>query len=82
MGIFSKTATEATVVKSTFAEQMAAIKSAFKTAHENASNLHSQMQEEIKSKEAEIASLQSDIETINITKKEAEEFMKNISRLI
>lgn len=82
MGIFGTKVTTETVVKPTFAEQMAAIKSAFKTAHENASNLHSQMEEEIKSKEAQIATLQSDIETINVTKKEAETFMENISKLI
>ena len=63
MGIFSTKVTTESVAKPTFAEQMAAIKSAFKTAHENASNLHSQMKEEIKSKEAQIATLQSDIET-------------------
>lgn len=76
MGIFGKV-TE-TVAKPTFAEQMAAIKSAFKTAHENANNLHSMMEEEIKSKESQIASLKSDIETINVTKKEAETFWKII----
>ena len=41
-----------------------------------------QMEEEIKNKESRIASLQSDIETINVTKKEAETFMENISKLI
>lgn len=71
-----------TVNKGTFAEQMTAIKSAFKTAYENANNLHSQMEEEIKNKESQIASLQSDIDTINVTKKEAEVFMENISKLI
>lgn len=39
MRIFSKTA------KRSFAEQMAATKSAFSTAHENTSNLHSEMEE-------------------------------------
>lgn len=71
-----------TKVAPSFAEQMSSIKAAFKTAHENASNLHSAMEEEIKSKESQIASLQSDIETINVTKKEAETFMENISKLI
>lgn len=71
-----------TKVAPSFAEQMSSIKAAFKTAHENASNLHSVMEEEIKSKESQIASLQSDIETINVTKKEAETFMENISKLI
>lgn len=82
MGIFRTKVTTETVAKPTFAEQMAAIKSAFKIAHENANNLHSIMEEEIKSKESQIASLQSDIETINVTKKEAETFMENISKLI
>lgn len=50
--IFSKSK-----VAPTFAEQMQSIKAAFKTAHENANNLHSQMEEEIKSKEAQIATL-------------------------
>ncbi len=68
--------------KTTFSKRMANIKSAFQIAHENASKLHSQMEEEIKSKESKIASLYSDIETINVTKREAEEFMKNISKLI
>lgn len=71
-----------TIATLPFSERMASIKSMFKTAHENASNLHSQMEEEIKSKESKIASLQSDIETINVTKREAEEFMENISKLI
>lgn len=70
------------VAAPSFSERMASIKSMFKTAHESASNLHSQMEEEIKSKEAQIATLQSDIETINVTKKEAETFMENISKLI
>lgn len=82
MGIFGTKVTAETATKSTFAEQMAAIKLAFTIAHEDASNLHSMMEEEIKSKEAQIATLQSDIETINVTKKEAEEFMENISKLI
>lgn len=83
MGIFSNENSSRNSSKGlTFAEKMANIKEAFKTAHENASNLHSQMEEEIKSKEAQIATLQSDIETINVTKKEAETFMENISKLI
>ena len=61
---------------------MSSIKAAFKTAHDNANNLHSMMEEEIKNKESQIASLQNDIETINVTKREAETFMENISKLI
>lgn len=65
-----------------FSERMASIKSMFKAAHENASNLHAEMEQEIKNKEAQIASLQSEIETISTTKKDAETFMDNISKLI
>lgn len=82
MKIFSKTITEVTASKLSFAEQMKAIKSAFQIAHDSACNLHLQMTDEIKSKESQIATLQSDIKAINVTKKEAEEFMENISKLI
>lgn len=70
------------VVTAYFSDRMANIKSMFKIAHENASNLHAEMEEEIKNKSAQIASLQSDIQTINTTKQEAEQFMQNISKLI
>lgn len=70
------------VATPSFSERMASIKSIFKTAHENASNLHLQMEQEIKNKEAQIASLQSEIETISTTKKDTETFMDNISKLI
>ena len=61
---------------------MGSIKSMFKAAHDNASKLKTEMEKEIESKNAQIVSLQSDIETINVTKKEAEEFMENISKFI
>lgn len=61
---------------------MGSIKSMFKTAHDNASKLKADMKKELESKNAQIVSLQSDIETINVTKKEVEEFMENISKLI
>lgn len=66
----------------TFADELESIKSIFKEAHENANNLHSRMEEEIKNKEAKILSLQSDIVTINTTKKETEKFLDNIAKLI
>lgn len=61
---------------------MASIKSMFKAAHGDASNLYAEMEQEIKNKNAQIAVLQSDIETINVTKKEAGAFMENISKFI
>ena len=70
------------VETSSFASKMSSIKSMFKIAHENASNLHAEMEKEIEKKNNQIASLQSDIETINVTKKEAEVFMENLSKFI
>ena len=63
------------VAAPSFSERMASIKSMFKTAHENASNLHAEM-------ESQIAALQEDIKTIGVTKQEAETFMSNIEKLI
>lgn len=63
------------VVAPSFSERIASIKSMFKTAHENASNLHAK-------KESQIAALQEDIKTIGVTKQEAETFMSNIEKLI
>lgn len=71
-----------TVVTLPFSERMASIKSMFKTAHENASNLHAEMEQEIAKKESQIAALQEDIKTIDVTKQEAETFMSNIEKLI
>lgn len=65
-----------------YAEQLNKIKESFRIAHENASNLHSQMEKEIESKEAQIAQLQLEINSINTTKAEAEIFMENISKFI
>ena len=71
-----------TVATLPFSERMASIKSMFKTAHEDASNLHAEMEQEIAKKESQIAALQEDIKTINVTKQEAETFMPNIEKLI
>lgn len=65
-----------------FASRMSSIKNMFKVAHEDASKLKEEMEKEIDKKSAQIVSLQSDIENINTTKKEAEVFMENISKLI
>lgn len=65
-----------------FNERMANIKSMFKIAHENASNLHAEMESEIVKKESQITALQEDIKNINVTKKEAEDFMFNIGKFI
>ena len=71
-----------TVATLPFSERMASIKSMFKTAHENASNLHAEMESEIAKKESQIAALQEDIKTIDVTKQETETFMSNIEKFI
>ena len=70
------------VAAPSFSERMASIKSMFKNAQENASNLHSEMEQEIAKKKSQIAALQEDIKTIDVTKQEAETFMSNIEKLI
>lgn len=65
-----------------FSERMASIKSMFKTAHENASNLHAEMESEIAKKGSQIAALQEDIKTIDVTKQETETFMSNIEKFM
>ena len=70
------------VATPSFSERMASIKSMFKTAHEDASNLHAEMEQEIAKKESQIAALQEDIKTIDVTKQEAETFMSNTEKLI
>ena len=66
-----------------FSERMANIKSMFKIAHENASNLHTEMEEEIAKKKSQIATLQEDIKTIDATKQEAiiEQFSNSIDEV-
>lgn len=71
-----------TIATLPFSERMASIKSMFKTAHEDAGNLHAEMEQEIAKKESQIAALQEDIKTIDVTKQEAETFMSNIEKLI
>ena len=66
----------------TFAEQLSKIKSQFKIAHENASNLHAKMSQEIDNKSAQILKIQEEITSITEVKKDTEVFMDNISKLI
>lgn len=70
------------VATPSFSERMASIKSMFKTAHENAGNLHAEMESGIAKKESQIAALREDIRTIGVTKQEAETSMSNIEKLI
>ena len=66
----------------TFAEQLSKNKSQFKIAHENASNLHAKMSQEIDKESAQILKIQEEITSITEVKKDTEVFMDNISKLI
>lgn len=66
----------------TFAEQLSKIKNQFKIAHENASNLHAKMSEEIDRKSAQILKIQEEVASITEVKRDTEVFMDNISKLI
>lgn len=66
----------------TFAEQLSRIKSQFKIAHEDASNLHAKMSEEIDRKSAQILKIQEEVASITEVKRDTEVFMDNISKLI
>lgn len=82
MGIFSKTTAETPVRNLTFAEKMANIKAAFKTAYDDANTLHGEMEQEIAFKKAKANELFKQISEIEVTKEEAKTFMANISKLI
>lgn len=66
----------------TFAKQLSRIKNQFKIAHENASNLHAKMSQEIDRKSAQILKIQEEIASITEVKRDTEVFMDNISKLI
>lgn len=66
----------------TFAEQLSKIKNQFKIAHENASNLHAKMSQEIDRKSAQILKIQEEVDSITEVNRDTEVFMDNISKLI
>ena len=70
------------VVVPSFSDRISGIKSIFKSAYEQANSLHAEIVEDIKAKNAKIAELQNDIDKVNITKKETEEFISNIEKFI
>lgn len=81
MRIFSRS-TEVPVGTPSFAEKMASIKEAFKTAYDNANTLHGEMEQQIELKKSKINELNEQIEQIEVIKEEAKTFMANISKLI
>lgn len=80
MALFNTTKTEERPL--TFAKQLGKIKNQFKIAHENASNLHAKMSQEIDRKSAQILKIQEEVASITEVKRDTEVFMDNISKLI
>ena len=80
MALFNNNKTEEKTI--TFAEQLGKIKNQFKIAHENASNLHAKMSQEIDRKSAQILKIQDEVASITEVKRDTEVFMDNISKLI
>ena len=74
MGFCTK---KSVVATPSFSERMASIKSMFKTAHENANNLHAEMESEIAKKESQISALQEDIKAIGVTKQNMSAYPAN-----
>ena len=80
MALFNNNKTEEKPL--TFAEQLGKIENQFKVAHENASNLHAKMSQEIDRKSAQILKIQEEVASITEVKRDTEVFMDNISKLI
>ena len=71
------------VATPSFSERMASIKSMFKIAHENASNLHAENGvRDCKEGISKLLHCRKTSKTIGVTKQEAETFMSNIEKLI
>lgn len=70
------------VIQPSFTERLVGVKSMFKKAHEDASSLNVEMQVEMDKKNAQIQSINSEIEDIKTVQKETSEFMSNLEKFI
>ena len=73
---------EAVTAKPSFQERLTGVKSMFKKAHEDTSKLNAEMQSDIDSKKQKVKLLESEIDFISETQKEAQEFMSNLEKFI
>lgn len=69
---------QAVIAKPSFKERLTGVKSMFKKAHEDASKLNTEMQNEIDNYKMLIASYEVKIEDVSTTQKETQEFMSNL----
>ena len=85
MGLFNKkTVKETTIVvtKKTFNDRLTDVKSMFKKAHEEATNLRDEMLGEIAVKQTQIENIQASINEIEATKADTEKFISNLEKFI
>ena len=73
---------QAVIAKPSFKERLTGVKSMFKKAHEDASKLNTEMQNEIDNYKMLIASYEVKIEDVSTTQKETQEFMSNLEKFI
>ena len=73
---------QAVIAKPSFKERLTGVKSMFKKAHEDASKLNTEMQNEIDDYKMLIASYEVKIEDVSTTQKETQEFMSNLEKFI
>lgn len=73
---------QAVIAKPLFKERLTGVKSMFKKAHEDASKLNTEMQNEIDNYKMLIASYEVKIEDVSTTQKETQEFMSNLKKFI
>lgn len=73
---------QAVIAKPSFKERLTGVKSMFKKAHEDASKLNTEMQNEIDNYKMLIASYEVKIEDVSTTQKETQEFMSNLKKFI
>ena len=69
------------VVKKTFADQLADVKSVFKKAFEDASNVVSQCESHIQKRKTDIQEIEADINTTKKVQDEASAFMSKLKDL-
>ena len=85
MGLFNKkTVKETTIVvtKKTFNDRLTDVKSMFKKAYEEATNLRDEMLGEIAVKQTQIENIQASINEIEATKADTEKFINNLEKFI
>ena len=86
MGLFNKKTikeeTTVVVVRKTFNDRLSDVKSMFKKAHEEATNLRDEMLGEIAVKQTQIENIQASINEIEVTKADTEKFINNLEKFI